>query len=333
MSIVLTVLAFVGKLLLILLCVILVLVFLLLFYPISYRVSSAFDEPQNKKFTATVKVTWLLHLVSFGLTYSKDKMRMLLRVCGIPIWQSPKKQKKKKPKVKYSKSDSQNASREKDDEKKDSSVEAKSVIEKAEKDGKNISQIRAESIIKKDEKAEKIVTCDSGMIEEDAQKANDANKKEATSSKNIDKNKKEEKKTGKNKNKKNTQKGNTSEIGKKFAEIWSVVRDERNQNAVKQILFEVWKLLLHYRPRKCKIDVEFGMEDPAATGKIVGAMAMLPFVYQKNNRICPDFETESTYAKGTVELSGRVQLIFILILVLRLLKQKDVKRLVTVIKG
>ena len=286
MSIVLTALAFVGKLLLILLCVILVLVLLLLFYPIFYWVNSAFDEPQNKKFTAMVKVTWLLHLVSFGLTYSKDKMRMMLRVCGIQIWQFPKKEKKKKSEIKHSKSDRQTASREKDDEKKASRTEADSAIEKVER--KDL-QTKAESIIKKEEKKE--------------------NKK------------------------KDTKKGNAGETGKKLAEIWSAVRDERNQNAVKQILFEVWKLLLHYRPRKCKIDVEFGMEDPATTGKIVGAMAMLPFVYQKGNHICPDFEAENTYAKGTVELSGRIQLIFVLILVLRLLKQEDVKRLITVIKG
>ena len=84
--------------------------------------------------------------------------------------------------------------------------------------------------------------------------------------------------------------------------------------------------LLHIRPRQLKGHVEFGFSDPATTGQVLGAIAVIPFLFGTELSIYPDFETEKTYVSGNVHVKGRMFLIHLVIFMIRLLLDKKVRR-------
>ncbi len=86
------------------------------------------------------------------------------------------------------------------------------------------------------------------------------------------------------------------------------------------------KLLFRIRPRKCRGEAVFGLEDPSYTGYLCGALSMLPVLYETDLELVPDFETEKTYFQGHIWLCGRILTIFVLVFLLRLLLNKDFRR-------
>lgn len=90
--------------------------------------------------------------------------------------------------------------------------------------------------------------------------------------------------------------------------------------------------LMRIRPRVLKGCIEFGMEDPAATGQIVGGIAMIPLFYQTNLRIIPDFEAEDAYIKGHVYTRGHILCIHVIVLIIQLIKEKNIRRFISEIR-
>ncbi len=83
--------------------------------------------------------------------------------------------------------------------------------------------------------------------------------------------------------------------------------------------------LFRIRPRQLRGQLGFGFADPATTGQVVGVLSLLPFVYQTDLHIAPDFETEETYISGNARIRGRLMLIHAVVLLLRLILQKNVR--------
>ena len=86
------------------------------------------------------------------------------------------------------------------------------------------------------------------------------------------------------------------------------------------------KLLRHILPRKISGYMKFGFDDPALTGYATGFAATLYPVYGTNFTIEPDFY--EVCFKADCEGSGRIQLMYLLYLVIWLLIDKDVRRLI-----
>ena len=67
------------------------------------------------------------------------------------------------------------------------------------------------------------------------------------------------------------------------------------------------------------------LADPALTGQVLGILCMMPFLYQYDFHIFPDFESESYYIRGSYDMKGRIQLIFLLITFIRIVADKDLR--------
>lgn len=103
-----------------------------------------------------------------------------------------------------------------------------------------------------------------------------------------------------------------------------------------EVLSVVWpklgKFLRRIRPRKIAGRIVFGLDDPAATGKLTGGIAMVPLFYETELVISPDFETAETYIRGTVTVRGHILLLHALILVVSLAREKRIRAFIGAVR-
>ena len=113
-----------------------------------------------------------------------------------------------------------------------------------------------------------------------------------------------------------------------FELIKNELTDKHNHNVLKKVFRALKYLLSHFGFRKIKTNLMFGLGDPALTGQILGILAMFPILYHYEFGVIPDFETDSAYIKGTFSVVGRIRLIHVLIIVCRLIFDKEVRTVV-----
>ena len=117
----------------------------------------------------------------------------------------------------------------------------------------------------------------------------------------------------------------------KGKEIWSelkaILTDKRNQSAVSHVKDEIFSLLKIFLPKSSEVDIIFSLGSPDITGKVLGLYFIFPFVYQNEWNVRPDFEAEEVYVKGTFSAKGRIYLYKIVGMVLRILFDKNCRRL------
>lgn len=107
--------------------------------------------------------------------------------------------------------------------------------------------------------------------------------------------------------------------------VKEIVTDTKNQYAVRRLWEELLYLLKHFGFRKIHTELTFALADPALTGQVLGILCMIPFLYQYDFRIFPDFESESYYIRGSYDVKGRIRLIFLLITAIRIVADKDMR--------
>ena len=113
---------------------------------------------------------------------------------------------------------------------------------------------------------------------------------------------------------------------KSFAErIHELFTDELNQYAVKKIWAQCLYLLGHFRFRKMYTDLTFSLSDPAWTGQALGIFSMIPLFYQYEVHLYPDFESDKLYVQGDFEIKGRIRLVHLVVVTLRLLLDQKVR--------
>lgn len=113
------------------------------------------------------------------------------------------------------------------------------------------------------------------------------------------------------------------QIKDKAAVVKAVISDEMNQRIAGMIFGELKYLLCHFKFRRIDTDLTFSLGDPAATGQLLGALAAMPFLYQYQCNVFPDFDAEKAYVKGTFCIKGRMRIVHILISCVRLFKEKE----------
>lgn len=98
-------------------------------------------------------------------------------------------------------------------------------------------------------------------------------------------------------------------------------------NLWKQFLYLIKKI----KPSKIRGNMIFGTGDPAVTGQLLGAVAVLYGRIPENLQIIPDFE-EARF-EGTVHVKGKIRIIHVAVAALRLLIDRNfryvVKQLMT----
>ena len=103
--------------------------------------------------------------------------------------------------------------------------------------------------------------------------------------------------------------------------------DERNKAAFLHLKKELFIILKRICPRRLKLTMVYSTGSPDTTGISLGILACFPVGYTNRWRITPDFESENPYAKGSFDIKGHVIVISILAATLRILFDKNCRRL------
>lgn len=112
----------------------------------------------------------------------------------------------------------------------------------------------------------------------------------------------------------------------------AVIRFLKEQELIPAVWVKLKPFLLHIRPRILRGHLQFGLSDPANTGQVLGGIAMIPFLYQTELQIEPDFETDENYIKGQVYTRGHMCCIHLVILIVRLLLDKKIRGVIHMIR-
>ena len=91
------------------------------------------------------------------------------------------------------------------------------------------------------------------------------------------------------------------------------------------------KILRHALPRKISGFMRIGTGDPANTGFLIGILQILYPVFPKDLCLEPEF-LESCF-EADVQCKGHVQLVVLIYHIVRMILQKDVRRLISRIRG
>lgn len=103
--------------------------------------------------------------------------------------------------------------------------------------------------------------------------------------------------------------------------------DERNKAAFSHLKKELFIILKRICLRRLKLTMVYSTGSPDTTGISLGILACFPVGYKNKWQITPDFESENPYAKGSFDIKGHVIVISILAATLRILFDKNCRRL------
>ena len=339
-----TLLAIIGLLLLILLVVLLV--------PIRYRVAVTHGDDD---FYLESRMSWLLHLIGARITHLEGKLHIRVRVLWFTLYDNLRP---RKPKVEKKKHAATAKRRKKKSIKKKSVKKTKVVSEKSDKstihsDRKSkideVSLEQKESNIISDsaskseirqEITEKIIDNENNKIRdvetsrqddfyEDIDYSVDEDKKISLFEKISNKIKAVKDKVlaffGSIKLKIIQWFDTITNLKHKLDLILEFIRDEINREGFRITYDSLKKLLKHILPTKLKSKVIFGTGDPCSTGQAMGVLGFLYSIYGDKVVIIPDFEKKRL--EGEHYASGRIRLVTILIIVIKLILDKRFKQL------
>lgn len=298
-----TILKVIGIILLVVLALILTALLCVLFVPVKYRAVGSFD---NTDIRAKAHVSWLFHLFALHIEYA-DETDGYIRLVFV-----------KKGLFADSLGDNYEAFN--DDVMDDAAkTETEDKISENTGDGPKIPADESEHII--DEQAEDECTA---RTHNEYRSVTDENQhiKQQT--------KPTHKKTYKKPHKKSHKKQFKDKSDKIKNCIYKLKReysDERNKAAFLHLKKELFIILKRICPRRLKLTMVYSTGSPDTTGISLGILACFPVGYTNRWRITPDFESEKPYAKGSFDIKGHVIVISILAATLRILFDKNCRRL------
>ncbi|MEG2607184.1 MAG: DUF2953 domain-containing protein [Lachnospiraceae bacterium] len=94
---------------------------------------------------------------------------------------------------------------------------------------------------------------------------------------------------------------------------------------------ELFHLLKYIKPKKFNMNFRFGFEDPYITGQILALLSMFYPLIGNNADIIPDFE--HVVFQGSILIKGKIRVIYLVMIALRLLINKQVRRTIKDIKN
>lgn len=291
-----TILKVIGIILLVVLALILTALLCVLFVPVKYRAVGSFD---NTDIRAKAHVSWLFHLFALHIEYA-DETDGYIRLVFV-----------KKGLFADSLGDNYEAF---NDDVMDDAAKTETEDKVSENTGDESEHIT-------DEQAEDECTA---RTHNEYRSVTDENQhiKQQT--------KLTHKKTYKKPHKKSHKKQFKDKSDKIKNCIYKLKReysDERNKAAFSHLKKELFIILKRICPRRLKLTMVYSTGSPDTTGISLGILACFPVGYTNRWRITPDFESEKPYAKGNFDIKGHVIVISILAATLRILFDKNCRRL------
>lgn len=291
-----TILKVIGIILLVVLALILAVVLCILLVPVKYRAVGSFD---NTDIRAKVHASWLLHLFALHIEYARETDGYI-RLAFV----------KKKL---FDDSDSDYEADEYDEE-----------TAKPDSGADNYETLYIDSM-DYDTKAEDESTA---QINNEQRTVNDDNQpiKQQTKRNHQKKYKKRSEKSHKKSHKKQF-KDKSHKLKTGIDKLKREYSDERNKAAFSHLKKELFIILKRICPRRLRLTMVYSTGSPDTTGISLGVLACFPVGYTNRWRITPDFESEKPYAKGSFDIKGHVIVISILAATLRILFDKNCRRL------
>lgn len=110
---------------------------------------------------------------------------------------------------------------------------------------------------------------------------------------------------------------------KKKEKLQEFLLNEIHQQSFIKIKNELGRLLRFLKPKKLKLNFHFGFEDPAVTGKVLGALCMLYPFYMDHVNLEPEFEEK--ILEGDAYIKGRIRGLHLFIVLCNLFFDKNIK--------
>lgn len=299
-----TILKVIGIILLVVLALILAVVLCVLFVPVKYRAVGSFD---NTDIRAKAHVSWLLHLFALHIEYAQETDGYI-RLAFV-----------KKKLFEDSDSDYEEKV---DSDNEDDEYDEETAWTDSKSD--NYEALDADDM-DDDAKAEDESTA---QIHNEQRTVNDDNQhiKQQTKRNHQKKYKKRSEKLHKKSHKKQF-KDKSDKIKNGIEKLKREYSDERNKAAFSHLKKELFIILKRICPRRLRLTMVYSTGSPDTTGISLGILACFPVGYTNRWRITPDFESEKPYAKGNFDIKGHVIVISILAATLRILFDKNCRRL------
>lgn len=318
-----TILKVIGIILLVVLALILTALFCVLFVPVKYRAVGSFD---NTDIRAKAHVSWLFHLFALHIEYA-DETDGYIRLVFVKKGLFADSE--------YEEVDSNNE----DDEK---TTEADSLVDNYEAFNDDVmdeaAKTETEDKVSENTGDEPKIPADESEHVADEQIENESTAKTHNEQRTVNDEdqhiKQQTKLTNQKKYKKRSEKPHKKQFKDKSDKIKNCIyklkreySDERNKAAFSHLKKELFIILKRICPRRLKLTMVYSTGSPDTTGISLGILACFPVGYTNRWRITPDFESEKPYAKGSFDIKGHVIVISILAATLRILFDKNCRRL------
>jgi hypothetical protein len=297
-----------------------------LFVPVRYDIRAEYyDKP-----TAVVRVSWLFSLLSGRAAYDEE-FGAYVKILGFSLYNTEEKAPPKKRKVK----------KEKELRTVFDEPEIKAASEESLKQSK--ADLKAD---REDIKSEKLpeketADSDSAVQEKESNRAENALNCETENQKKTKKKRKHQIKEYLCRIKKKIAdlkekilslvKGirdktvSAKELAQqKLTQIKDTINDEENRELVSFLWTQAKAVLKKIRPKKYKLYLRYGFDDPETTGNIAVRLAVFYGLLGMNMDITPDFEQK--IFEGNVYLKGRIRICGLLIIAVRVYRNQTFRR-------
>ena len=309
LGILLTILKIIGIILLVLIGLILLAAAVILLVPIRYHGEGAREE---KILSGSVKLTWLLHMISASASLSEDGTNIRVCLFGKTIYPKTKKPPKQSKAKKMPKQEAPKKSEKSEKPKQQSDTVSKEVA----------TIYEPQKPIPELPKKEKKVVYEAPEAEKKQQ-----SQKEKSARPDV-------------KSKFEAIKQKLLAVKEKFIDSKAGIQKVKNKidywknlltsDPVKEAVGFLWKktkgLLHHILPRRMTGRIHFGFEDPSKTGKTLAYFSMLYPFTKENLVIEPEFETEELILEGDIAFRGRIRLGYLVYVALSVVLNKNIRR-------
>ena len=126
------------------------------------------------------------------------------------------------------------------------------------------------------------------------------------------------------KTKYNEIKNKLATINKKKDALIKVYHSKRFEKAKSDVIRYIKELLKVLKPKKLEGNIHFGLDDPAATGEVLGGLSVFLPIYDNCLTINPDFEKK--IIEGIIKGNGTIYLCSIVKIALKILFNKNLIR-------
>lgn len=346
LHILLTILKVIGIILLIIVACLLLILLSVLFVPIKYKGKVNINEERKVK----GKISWLFSIVAVTITYEKQ-FKIVLKIFGIPFLlytniENIKKTKKKQSKLdrkrkKRERKQQRNEAKQKRRESKRKNNEAVELVDEHNSIKNEQVDLQEHTILKNEYDNDKTETS-YVIFEPKLNKTEDDSKhKKKPKFPFFHKLHALLKKIGyfivtickKIKNIKFTIRKICAKIKniKETIEYYTIVlQKQQSKDAMNLCKKQLLLLLKHVKPKKLKGNITFGTGDPYTTGQILGVICMFYPVYGNHIYLTADFEQR--IFEIDLLLKGRIRIFTLLKICWKVMFDKNVKKLITLLK-